>query len=345
VQKILSTSLAVGITLLGSVFGGASQPVEAAKLPIQLEAPRQSDPTPGLYKVKVEHGTRCTASGTMQAYTLYIPEGDESLPQGPYPTAMLIHGFLMTGEQHRNNAMNLAEHGFIVVTPNISKWLWGDDKRMRNVADLTDCLAWMTGRTGQLPDSIKGKVDDTRIGIAGNSSGGAVALELALAAQAKNIPVHACVSLDGVPWDRTADRVKDILPFKLLTLRAEPCLCNYHARMLRFLDQLSFPFDDVKVNGAHHCDLENPTTLGCYSVCGKSDNQHRMVFQNLLYLYLRDALAAQRIGVETKSFVAVVKDMESKKEVEARTDVHGHAFISAEPTSEISASEAIKSTQ
>ncbi|HEY9756236.1 MAG TPA: hypothetical protein V6C97_13805 [Oculatellaceae cyanobacterium] len=326
--------LLLSLVLFTTVFGICAPTAFAAKLPIQLEAPRRTTPTPGLYKVRVEHGTRCTAAGTMQAYTLYIPDGDATLPQGPFPTAMLIHGFLMTGEQHRNNAMNLAEHGFIVITPNISKWLWGDDKRMRNVADLTDALAWITGRTGQLPDSIKGKVDDTRIGIAGNSSGGAVALELALAAQAKNIPVHALVSLDGVPWDRTADRVKDITPFKLLTLRAEPCLCNYHARMLRFLDHLNFPFDDVKVNGAHHCDLENPTTLGCYSVCGKSDNQHRMVFQNLLYLYLRDALSAQRIGVETKSFATVVKEMEAKDEVVARTDVRGSAFISAKPSSD-----------
>ena len=120
-------ALALGLFGFFGFLGGllvSLQPASAAKLPIQLEAPHKKTPTEGLYTVKIEHGTRCTASGTMQAYTLYIPEGGKHLPQGPFPTAMLIHGFLMTGEQHRNNAMNLAEHGFIVMTPNISKWLW-----------------------------------------------------------------------------------------------------------------------------------------------------------------------------------------------------------------------------
>ena len=308
--------------LLLCLLLGLAKRAEALPLQMDLQKSLQmkndSAAEPGVYKVKTEYGTRCTRNGTMQAYTLYIPDtagSDQAKGNGPFPTVVLIHGFLMTGEQHRNNAQYLAEHGFIVLTPNISKWLWGDDKRMRNINDLTDALAWLTGKTGQQPDSIRGLVDASRIGIAGNSSGGAATLELALQAQDENIPVHALISLDGVPWDRTLNRVRNIKPLKLLCLRAEPCLCNYHDRMQKFLAQLTFPYDDLKVNGAHHCDLENPTTLGCYSVCGKSDNSHRVMFQYLIYLFFRDALSAPTIGRWQKSFTELVADMQAEKQV------------------------------
>jgi dienelactone hydrolase len=301
-------------------FASSIQVAVAAHLPLGLETTAISAPEPETFKVKVETGTRCTNSGTMQGYTLYIPETGASGGQGPFPTVVLIHGFLMTGEQHKNNAQYLAEHGFIVLTPNISKWLWGDDKRTRNVSDLVDALGWLTGKKGDQPNSIRGLVDTSRVGVAGNSSGGAAALELVLQAQQANIPIHALVSLDGVPWDRTYDRVHDIRPLKLLTLRAEPCLCNYHARILKFLSELSFPYEDVKVNGSHHCDVENPTTLGCYSVCGKSDNGHRVKFQYLLYLFFRDALEAPKIGTWQKSFSDVVADMQSGNEVVRETN-------------------------
>ncbi len=290
---------------------------------LDLQQEKSTALEPGVCKVKVIAGTRLTRGGTMQVYTLYMPEADSPM-RPPYPAVMLIHGFLMTGAQHRNNAQYLAEHGFLVLTPNISKWLWGEDKRMRNVDDLVDVLAWLAGKTGQQPEYMKGMVDTSRIGIGGNSSGGAAALEVAIQAQKEHIPLHALVSLDGVPWDRTADLVHELQPLKLLTLRAEDCLCNYHARMLRFLDQLTFPYDDVKVLGAHHCDVENPTTLGCYSVCGKSDNSHRMVFQNLIYLYFKEVLDVPHIGQSKKSFKAVVQEMQSQKQVVVRNDVrHG----------------------
>jgi dienelactone hydrolase len=285
----------------------ASHPVRSQ---VQIEEPLEEA---GTYSIKITKGTRITNSGTMQPYTIYAPESKEA--HGPFPAVILIHGFLMTGEQHRNNAEYMAKHGFIVLTPDISKWLWGDDKRTRNVDDLLDDLAWLTGKKGDQPESIRGRVDSTRIGVAGNSSGGAAALELALRAQKEHMPVRALVSLDGVPWDRTLEHLHELSPIKLLTLRAEPCLCNYHARMLKFLSKLSFSYEDVKVNGARHCDVENPTTLGCFSICGKSDGEHRVVFQNLLYLYFRDQLSAPKVGKAEKTFDSYISELQSEKKV------------------------------
>jgi pimeloyl-ACP methyl ester carboxylesterase len=282
-----------------------------------------------LYKVRAEVGKRRTKSGAIRRYTVYIPEKDASLPGGPYPAVVLIHGFLMTGIQHRNNAEYMAQHGIIAYTPNIAKLLLGDDKRMHNVDDLVDDVAWLTGKSGPQPDYLKGLVDPNRIGMAGNSSGGAVILEMALVAQKEKIPIHTMVSLDGVPWDRTADRIADIQPIKFLCLRAEPCLCNYHARMLHFLEKLKFSFDDVKVNGAHHCDVENPTTVGCRSICGVSDGSHRMMFQKLLYYYMRDTLDAPRFG-DNKGFFEIVQEMQNEDKVIAKFDaLHSASTLSS----------------
>jgi len=286
-----------------------------------------------LYKVRVEVGKRRTKSGAIRKYTIYIPEKDDSLPGGPYPAVILIHGFLMTGIQHRNNAQYMAEHGIVAYAPNIAKLLLGDDKRMHNVDDLVDDVAWLTGKSGPQPDYLKGLIDPNRIGMAGNSSGGAVILEMALKAQKANLPIHTMVSLDGVPWDRTESRIAAIQPIRFLTLRAEPCLCNYHARMLRFLEKLKFPYDDVKVIGAHHCDVENPTTIGCASVCGTSDRTHRMLFQKLLYYYMRDTLDAPRMG-DKRGFLDLVQQMESEDKVIAKFDALHAATLSSDSKSE-----------
>src|SRR5262249_13233981 len=163
------------------------------------------------------------------------------------------------------------------------KVLLGDETRMENVADVLDEISWLELQSRIPGNPLYGLVDSDRVGIAGNSAGGALCLELLLAAQKANIPIQAMCSLDGVPWDRTWSRMTKIKPVKMLSLRAEPGLCNYHARVLLYLARLKFPFDDVKINGAHHCDVENPTTFGCRCLCGRSDEKYRRIFQRLTY--------------------------------------------------------------
>lgn len=153
----------VSLVLVLASFANTTESAIGVNLPLSLEL-KNTVPESDVYKVKVEGGTRCTADGAIQQYTLYIPipQPNSESPSGPFPGVVLLHGFLMTGDQHRNNAQYLAEHGFIVMTPNISKWLWGDDKRTRNIRDLIDAVAWFTGKTGNQPPSIRGLVDTSR---------------------------------------------------------------------------------------------------------------------------------------------------------------------------------------
>ena len=111
-------------------------------------------------------------------------------------------------------------------------------------------------------------------------------------------------------------------------------MCNYHSRMLKFLGQLPFPYEDVKVNGARHCDVENPTTIGCFSVCGKSDAEHRLVFKTLLYLFLRDELSAPKIGAIEPTFESFVSKMQAEKKVVMEMnypEAHNHLVGSSLP--------------
>jgi poly(3-hydroxybutyrate) depolymerase len=204
----------------------------------------QSECAPQLYKVKIQTGRYHTASGATRRYALYLPQADGNLPEGHYPLVVLLHGFLMTGAQHRNNAAYFASHGIIALTPDLTKVLLGDQTRMRNVGTILAEISWLIEQSKVSKGSLAGMVDTTRIGIAGNSAGGAACLELLLEAQKAKIPINAMCSLDGVPWDRSWDRLCQLEPVNILSLRAEPGLCNYHSRMLQYLALLKFPFDD-----------------------------------------------------------------------------------------------------
>jgi hypothetical protein len=131
-----------------------------------------------------------------------------------------------------------------------------------------------------------------------------------LEAQKANLPIQAVCSLDGVPWDRTKPRMEKLKPVNILALRAEPGLCNYYSRMVSYLKLLKFPYNDVKLNGAHHCDVENPTTMGCRCVCGTSTAKYRTIFQRLTYLYFRDTLNAPTLTASpAETFVEAINNL------------------------------------
>lgn len=263
-----------------------------------------------LYTVRRIHGQRRTSSGTSRTYVLYIPGNRGSLPKQPYPLVVMVHGFLMSSNQQSSTCRYLAERGFAVLAPNMSRIMWGKENRTKNVKDVVDQTVWLIKQSKTPNSPFFGLCDASRMAIAGNSSGGAICFEAALEAQKVNLPYHALCSLEGVPWDRTLSQVKDIEPMNILTLRAEPCLCNYHSNVLKYTERLRFATDDVKINGAHHCDAENPTSVGCMSVCGTSHKKFRRLFELIAYLYLRDSLDAPKLYEPTKSFVEVMNEMQ-----------------------------------
>lgn len=296
---------------------------QTAKVQQVLESKTEST---DLYTYKVVVAEHTSTSGRTREYTIYLPDAKPELSKPPFPAVIMAHGFLMTAKQQKENGQYFAQRGIVVIAPNITKLLLGDDTRMNNIYDILDLLKWMT-----TDSPYKDFIDVNRLAVGGNSSGGAVALELLIQMQKRGVPCRTACFLDGVPWDRSWPAVKQLKPVNALTLRAENTLCNENARMLKCLAPLPFPFDDVKIVGAHHCDAEAPTTLGCLCVCGKSDAVHRARFQRALYLYLRDTLGAHNFETPATPAVELFKAMQKDGTVQIKLPNLEQATKAASP--------------
>jgi acetyl esterase/lipase len=311
---IFSSGLLLGLLLIFNIaqFGIASTATppkgSAAKVKQVLESKTESS---DLYTYKVAVSKHTSRANRTREFTIYVPDTDPNLPKPPYPTVLMAHGFLMTAKQQKENGEYFARRGMVVIAPNITKLLLGEETRMNNIEDILDLLKWLTTES-----PYKDVIDVNRFAVGGNSSG--VALELLIQMQKRNMPCRTACFLDGVPWDRSWASVKELKPVNALTLRAEDTLCNEKARMLKCLAPISYSFDDVKIVGAHHCDAEAPTTIGCLCVCGKSDPVHRARFQRVLYLYLRDTLDAHNFETPALPFTELMKTMQKEGTVQAK---------------------------
>ncbi len=99
---------------------------------------------------------------------------------GPAPAVLLAHGFGGSKEDVRDEAENLAAHGYAVLTYSArgfgrSTGLIGLDSPDAEVADARRLLDWLAAR----PDVQQDRPGDPRVGVAGGSYGGALALLLA----------------------------------------------------------------------------------------------------------------------------------------------------------------------
>ena len=250
-----------------------------------------------LFPVAVESATRTTTAGDTIAYDLYVPRADPGLPAPPWPAVVLNHGFARDKRSHAQNARFLAERGLVTLVPNLVSLLGGEAAQLRNVANTVDHMAWLRARSVAPGDSLRGLVDPLRVGLAGHSAGGAVAFEAAWEQErSSGIPASALVLLDAVPWARTLARAADVGPLFAVNLRAEPSACNAFASNLGLLDAAGFPVDDVRLAGTNHCDPESPSDFLCALACGAATPRGTSLYQELLYLFLRDALRAPEVA-------------------------------------------------
>jgi hypothetical protein len=88
----------------------------------------------------------------------------------------------------------------------------------------------------------------------------------------------------------------------------------------------------LTINGAHHCDVENPSTIGCHCVCGTSSEKYRRIFQRLTYLYFRDKFNAPVFDNSKPSFVEAVHSLQSDGKVVAELSQTTHTEIASGQT-------------
>jgi dienelactone hydrolase len=242
--------------------------------------------------VRVEHGTRRTAAGDQIAYSLFIPEPDESVAAPPFPAVVISHGFARSKRFHASTALALAQRGIIVLTPDLNSLLGGEEAQLHNIHNLIDHVRWLRVRAAATDDALAGLLDPARVGLVGHSAGGAISLEAAIDLAELDEGVNALMLLDGVPWTRTIERAGDLREMAFASVRSEPAPCNADGAIADVLTRLSFETDDILVVGGTHCDPENPTDLLCGVACGGSNESARAAYQELISAFLGEALSA-----------------------------------------------------
>ena len=202
--------------------------------------------------------------------------------------------------------MYLAQRGIVVLTPDLAGLLGGEAAQLNCIADLVDDVAWLAQRSTSSDDALSGLVDPARIGLAGHSAGGAISFEAAIDAQNTTTPVAAVALLDAVPWDRTIARAAGFPAIPFASWRSEPGPCNADGSVRSLLSGLPFPTEDVLIVGGTHCDPENPSDVLCSLACCGSAAGRQALYQQFLYLFVRDALQAPPVPGEPEKYEAAL---------------------------------------
>jgi dienelactone hydrolase len=262
-----------------------------------------------LFAVEVERGTRTTAAGDVIAYDLYRPVPSAGLPAPPWPAVILNHGFARDRSRHALTAFVLAQRGLVVLTPDLLNLLGGEQAQIRNIANTVDHVRWLRTRTATEGDALYGRIDTSRIALAGHSAGASISLEAAIDATAAGIDIAALVLLDGVPWPRTISLVPRLPPLSFVSLRSESGPCNAFGSGARFVEASPVPVDEITITGATHCDPENPTDALCAIACGGASAAGTLAYQRLFYLFLQDRLPLPSVETAVVRFDATVDGM------------------------------------
>jgi dienelactone hydrolase len=133
-------------------------------------------------------------SGTFTT-TAYIPSGD-----GAHPVVVLSSGFFQDGVAYAPYASRLASWGILTFTrddPNLS------ETTPNVVADVEYTVStWLAATNADATSALQGKVDVTRVGLAGHSRGGQVAL---LAGEGLTGKIQGVFGLDPVDSSMGSD--------------------------------------------------------------------------------------------------------------------------------------------
>lgn len=242
-------------------------------------------------ELDVEVGSRPVDGGEALDYMLFVPAGADQLAEAPFPVLVLTHGFARDYGRQVANAAVYAQEGIIVMIPNAATRAGGVELRHREVVERTvGHVDWLIERGNDQDDKLFGLVDNGRIALAGHSAGGAISLEAARDLQAAGRPPAALVLLDAVPYNSTIDDAGTLDPLPMLSLRSEPHPCNSDGSVGEVIAALSFPIEDILIEGATHCDPESPTDITCAIACGRSDGDQAATYTELTGGFLREQL-------------------------------------------------------
>jgi predicted dienelactone hydrolase len=209
------------------------------------------------------------AAVTVQTQTLLLRERptqvDLYVPAAaPRGLAVVAHGFMRSRERHAVLARQLAQAGFLVAVPDLPRWS-RPAEQAAVIVDLVDSVATQRGAQA-LP-----------VVLIGTSAGG-----LATLLASERVPRLAVwVGLDPVDaWHRSRDAARQLQAPALL-LRAPAAACNFGGSARRMAAWLPEGHVQRRIDGASHCDFEDPTDRRCEALCGPADAERQTLIVQL----------------------------------------------------------------
>jgi dienelactone hydrolase len=232
-----------------------------------------------------QHDERAAAGFSKQSEKVKLAgeevEVDFFIPKisRPAPLVVVAHGFSRSRKNFEGWGERLAGAGYFVAIPDLPT---NTDHRKNGHAidELIEILATKP------PEKIRSaQIETNRVAVIGHSAGGLATL----LAASKNRRIVLWVGLDPVDSGDIGVKSADDRAFTSLVLLAKSSRCNQRENISGLEEHLRGPWLIAKVDGASHCDPEEPTDKWCTFTCGGgySDRRH-----NIFVRYTLDALAA-----------------------------------------------------
>ena len=247
-------------------------------LPFQAVAqtPNPADP----YSYQVSKATQKISGADTD---IYFPAQKNSTP---YPVLLLLHGFQGNKDQLAQVSNHLASWGMFVVVPNLSFNLLSSDTSSQLQLAVNILNNIETESANQ--NSVFSNADKNKIGLAGHSAGGNIALQVA----SSDPRIKAFVGLDAVifggpPWDTKQfwfpDKNGSSITAPTLLMQAPSQSCNADGNKgVDIYDYLgSKNKAKIDIRNASHCDFMD-ANAGCDIFCGSANDARRTIVKKYL---------------------------------------------------------------
>jgi dienelactone hydrolase len=110
-------------------------------------------------------------SGTSVPLTIYLPGVD-----GPCPVIVFHHGFQLETGLYASYGEHLASWGYVAILPQMPGGLLDSPNHRELKEFLLGVMDWIDSNAGDAQGPLRGKADAARLGLAGHSMGGKIAL-------------------------------------------------------------------------------------------------------------------------------------------------------------------------
>lgn len=207
-----------GVTDAGMVVDAglpidAGQPIDAGTPDSGVVAapdPEAAGPyTPGALQVRYFNAT---TQNELPIECRYPTSGPDA---GPYPVALIGHGFRIGIDQYFGYAERLASFGYVACVPDFPDPALRPD-HVQNAQDMLGALDWLTQVNAETGHPLFGLVDVDRVGITGHSLGG----KLAFLAAERDSRIDAVFGIDPVDGSMLCNATRcpdatDLLPLSV----------------------------------------------------------------------------------------------------------------------------------